>query len=1032
MDFETYTYRTKIQIGEKEIDRLWTLRKNTQDEFIVKEVYEDNCYKLPDDLSGKVIVDIGANIGAFAAACVDRGSKAIYCFDPFVSPATKLFPACVILEPYIVGNRATGRVSVSSLEKSDEGIYFTGGFNTFGKNDGTNETKVTISIESIVSDIQITFPDLPIWIKLDCEGSEYEILSSDLPWERIERIFGECHTLIDDKLSRDTAPIENGRFPIEPNILSLVGRLESVGYKVKIVPNGDDRHLHLFWAESKKAIFERVVDRSPANERDAERLRMLRDKDTIQPDSEYGFYDTHGSLGSISKAMEYVENLDVEGMTKEIEKHNPWIAERVEREKENIYNKNEAAKRTIKTVCILTPFRNARKYLPLYFRQLTSLRDLLSKNGYSLRLVAAEGDSLDGTRERIIELNDVSLTMVDTTHGHMKWGSVEDPVRMRVMSEVMNKALDQVKESDDIVVWIMSDLEWKAETVLGLIDDLIADSETPYDIGIHAPFVYADKNRNYFWDTWAYRAGGKRFSIAKPFHSWLEEGSFFLDSAGTCLVMLGEVARKARASDNEAVSFCREVEKLGYKIVFNGNREVFHAPKLSCSILWISDAVCISGFSRVAHSLFPLLSEAGFDLEIIAQNYCGTPHNFPYLIWPANVNGDDSSGTLRMQNLLWSNRDKYDAIVVLDDPWNVPRIVKGIEAIKELDKDFSTPPVIAWVTVDGENTNQKDLYGTFPVPVTTFGLLEIQDMIFGNNIPVVPFGVDSLIFRSLDKLECRKLTCGDGLIIPYDSFIVGTVSSNQLRKNLHLVIESFSEWTHRYNRSDAYLYLCLGKEDSQTGCDIDSLARYYDLRGKVITNRSLLSDEMLAKVYNSFDVFISLSNEGFGLCALEAMSCGVPCVLADWSGYSSWVPNDAAIKIPCSHTQLTAPLNSLAYVVGGVADKSKVVMALQRLYMWPEMKEKLSVRGKEVAAEFTWKRTGDKLIDVLERVIEREAIQREEPENSRVFRCSYCNKETEQIIFSEGDLNECYECNSKLDKAEAEIEEWNSLPGAPF
>lgn len=1014
MEFETYIYRTKVQIGEREVGRLWTLRKDTQDEFIVKEVYEGNCYRLPDDLSGKIIVDIGANIGAFAAACVDRGAYVVWSYDPQVELATKLFPNRVVRTPAaIVGDGGPNHVYCSAPDKYYE-TTLTGGLNTFYPDPQRLAKALSISsvLKEILGDGEKTCP-CSIWLKLDCEGSEYEILASDLPWDRIERIFGECHTLIDGKLSRDTAPIENGRFPIPPSFISLEVRLRNCGYSVEWEQNPDDKHLSLFWATYREGLFEKIVDRSLANKHDAGRLQMVRrpdglksgsieDENVIQPESEHAapYDDAVERFNQIvtDQAKETSEKIDQ--MINSVED-----AERARLERSNWkppipkWNEKDGwinAPRGVKTVCVLTPFRNARRYLPLYFRQLTSLRDLLSQNNYYLRLVAAEGDSLDGTHDRIIELaneHNIPLTMVDTTHGHMKWGSVEDPVRMRVMSEVMNKALDEVKESDDIVVWIMSDLEWEAETILGLINDLIADSETPYNIGIHAPFVYADKNRNYFWDTWAYRAGEKRFSNTKPFHSWLEEGSFFLDSAGTCLVMLAEVARKAKASDNEAVSFCREVDRLGYRILFNGNREVFHAPKLSYSILWISDAVCISGFSRVAHSLFSLLSEAGFDLEIIAQNYHGTPHNFPYLIWPANVNGEDHSGTLRMQNLLWANRDKYDAIVVLDDPWNVPRITRGLANVSELiwkeegNKNFTPPPVISWVTVDGKNVRGIDLVGTHVISVTEFGKIELglSEQVteitydyagWAEQISVVPFGVDSSIFALLDKLECRKLTCGDGKIVPYDSFIVGTVSNNQLRKNLHLVIESFSEWVHRYGRSDAYLYLCVGKE-SDTGYDVESLVRYYDLRSKVIVNRSALPDEILAKVYNSFDVFISLSNEGFGLCALEAMSCGIPSILTDWSGYSSWVPSDCAIKIPCSHTQLTAPLNSPAYVIGGVANKSKVVVALQKLYTFSEMRAKLSVKGRELAKGFSWKNAGDKLINVIERVIEREAIKGE-------------------------------------------------------
>lgn len=1034
MEFETYSYRTKVHIGEREVDRLWTLRKNTQDEFIVKEVYEENCYRLPDDLSGKVIVDIGANIGAFAAACVDRGVQIVWSYDPQAELATKLFPNQVVRTPAaIVGNGGPNHVYCSTLDKHNETIL-TGGLNTFYLDPQRLAKALHISdvLKEILGDTDTLSDydyssDKDIWIKLDCEGSEYEILASDLPWSRIERIFGECHTLIDGKLSRDAAPIENGRFPIAPpNIETILNRLLSVGYhKVRVEPNTDDPHLHLFWAENwrenpnKEEVRIFCDDGSNEPKRDVAYSAEIRE--IARSDKEYaGPYDTHGSLGSISKAMEYAEQIEkmnqivssqaketsekIDQMTSSVEE-----AERARLERSNWkpaipeWDKEEGwinAPRGVKTVCVLTPFRNARKYLRLYFAQLVSLQDLLVRNGYSLRLVAAEGDSLDGTRERIVELSEsfhTPLTMVDTTHGHMKWGSVEDPVRMKVMSDVMNKALDEVKESDSIVVWIMSDLEWSASDIFSLIKS--AETEN-MNCQIFAPVVYSLPNQSVFYDTWAFRGfNGQRFRSVYPWHpDLIGEGLHQISSAGTCLVMKGQIARDCRATDQEAVSFCENSSYKGYSIAIDLGVSVVHAPKQTYSILWISDAVCISGFSRVAHSLFPLLSESGFDLEIIAQNYYGTPHNFPYLIWPANVNGEDPSGTLRMQNFLWANRKKYDAVVVLDDPWNVPRVTRGVQNVtklireeeKSLDKKnlYNLPPIISWVTVDGKNVDGRFVDEiSHTISVTEFGASELirhryeirerrADAFLSPNLSVVPFGVDSSIFKPLDKLECRKLTCGDGSTVPYDSFIVGTVSNNQLRKNLHLVIESFSEWVHRYGRLDAYLYLCLGKE-SETGCDVESLVRYYDLRNKVIVNRSALPDEILAKVYNSFDLFISLSSEGFGLCALEAMACSVPCVLSNWSGYSSWVPNDAAIKIPCSHTQLTAPLNSQAYVIGGVADKGRVVSELQKLYTFSEMREKLSVRGREVASEFSWKNTADKLVNVLERVIEREAIKDE-------------------------------------------------------
>lgn len=932
---ETYKYWTQVEIGGVPVSRLWTLRRNTQDEFIVKEVYEQNCYKLPDSLIGKVIIDIGANIGAFAAACADRGSSAVYCYDPCLEISTKLFPLPVSLHTRaVVGDKGPERVSL--LEGGFNGdTHLTGGVNTFGVGDNGKSARA-VRISDVVNTVLDRFGSdsepKQIWLKLDCEGREYDILSSDLPWDKIERIFGECHTLIDGKLSKNTPSIESEEFPIEPNHNAIFDRLSSVGYgTIKMDANPDDEHLHLFWAEdwmTPEDRLKRALEDGKIREFQSEVLKMVE--------------ESHGK---------------VEGY---------------------------------KSVVVLTPFRNARKYLPLYFKQLFGLRDLLRDNGYSLRLVAAEGDSLDGTRERIVDLareSNIPLTLVDTTHGGMKWGSVEDPVRMRVMSEVMNKALDEVQEWDHIAVWIMSDLEWEPQNILNLID------WTEEEQRIFAPMVFvADTNPRMFYDTWAFRdVGGKRFSPFPPYYSYYSasEGCQFIDSAGSCLIIPAHIARMCRAFKEEAVSFCRNAKTEGFEIVIDTGTVIYHAPRQKGTILWISDAVCISGFSRVAHAMFPILSEAGYDLEIVAINYWGNPHNFPYTIWPASMEGQDPSGTYRLQSLLWHNRGKYDAIICLDDPWNVPRITAAIDQIKRKDEEFIAPPVIAWVTVDGENIKGEDLNGSHVVTCTGFGsaTVLIGDFDGSAGVPaVVPFGVDTSVFHPFDKQESRSLAASE---VPEDAFIVGVVANNQLRKNIYLTLECFSIWRDRTftprerkeGSDNAYLYLCLGP-DNNSGCDIQSLVRYFDLQGRVIINSHLLSDPLLARVYNSFDVYLSLSlGEGFGLTALEAMACGIPCVVTAWSGYGSWIKDGTAIKVPCSHTQLTAPLNAPAYVIGGVADKERAVEALTRLYSMPDLREKLSERGIKLAQQMTWKETGDRLIKVIENVInsferqeEREAI----------------------------------------------------------
>lgn len=628
-----------------------------------------------------------------------------------------------------------------------------------------------------------------------------------------------------------------------------------------------------------------------------------------------------------------------------------------------------------KTVCILTPFRNARGYLSLYFSQMVSLQEALKVEGFSMRIVAAEGDSLDGTRERLLELSkthNINLSVVDTTHGHMRWASVEDPVRLKVMSDVMNKALDQVKESDNIVVWIMSDLKWETHNLLWLIKCADQDREKGF---IYTPMAMLSEE--IFYDTWAYRALGKRFSPTHPYYEYYSEseGCQFIDSAGTCLVMPSQIALHCRADKDEAVSFCQDADSKGYRVVLDTEFKFYHAPIPRKRLLWISDAVCMSGFSRVAHAMFPLLAEAGYDLDIIATNYWGEPHNYPYRIYPATVQGEDISGNLRVKYLVYAAQMEgkpYDLIVKLDDPWNFQGLKNALGQLEEK-YQVPSPPVLAWVTVDGENIKGEEIDFIKRIACSSeFGASEVvrhryesNNAMVSPNISVVPFGVDTSIFKPLDKAESRSLVSSSE--IPIDCFIVGTVGANQHRKRLDLVLSYFSAWIDQYNVNDAYLYLCVGREDPTTGCDIKSLVKFYGLQSRVILNTELLSDQALAHVYSAFDVFISLPlGEGFGLCALEAMACGVPCIVSNWAAYSTWVPEEVAYKIPCTSTAMSSPLNAKSYVVGGVADKEETVGALQKLYMYPELRESMGRSGVEFAARMSWKEAGNMLLKEME------------------------------------------------------------------
>jgi len=230
-------------------------RPNTQDDFIIKEVFENNCYNLPHDMDGIVVLDIGANIGAFTGACIDRGVAYVISLEPEDANFHRLYRNCkqngwddCWLRKLAVTDY-DGQTMLSEVVQIGD-IKFTGGYTCIAAN-GKGYPVKCISILSLLEQIK----DSPrIWIKLDCEGAEYSIvnkLSFAHPelLKRVERIFGEVHEIRDGKLS-SVGP-EISHLASLPTHGELVQSLETLGYNTSLYPNNTDSSLALFFAERK-------------------------------------------------------------------------------------------------------------------------------------------------------------------------------------------------------------------------------------------------------------------------------------------------------------------------------------------------------------------------------------------------------------------------------------------------------------------------------------------------------------------------------------------------------------------------------------------------------------------------------------------------------------------------------------------------------------------------------------------------------------------------------------------------------------
>lgn len=228
-------------------------------------------------------------------------------------------------------------------------------------------------------------------------------------------------------------------------------------------------------------------------------------------------------------------------------------------------------------IVIASIFRDSASYIDRYVSQAAALRDALAARGDSLRGVWGEGDSNDRTATILAEKarkRALTFDLIDVSHGGPKFSSVNVEQRWRQISYCCNLVLHAIPDTADVVIYVESDLIWSAETMLHLIDTL-GDG-----IDVVSPMSMANgETPPRFYDTYGHRASGINFEPFAPFHPGLTEGKLLrLDSAGSCLVLRGDVARLARFDPPQdgIVGFGKDIDKHGYELWLDPTQSVWH------------------------------------------------------------------------------------------------------------------------------------------------------------------------------------------------------------------------------------------------------------------------------------------------------------------------------------------------------------------------------------------------------------------------------------------------------------------------
>ena len=164
----------------------WEFNEPYLSKIINQEIFTDNIYqKYSKVQEGDIVVDIGANVGAFSYLALKKNIKHLYSIEP----SRLLLPTLiknigesnkVDIVNYRIGNYEEDKVV---LQKDD-------GINIY---DNANSTFDTITFTNFIEKYKIKKID---FLKCDCEGGEYSVFTEgNFNWiyNNVKKIAGEFH-----------------------------------------------------------------------------------------------------------------------------------------------------------------------------------------------------------------------------------------------------------------------------------------------------------------------------------------------------------------------------------------------------------------------------------------------------------------------------------------------------------------------------------------------------------------------------------------------------------------------------------------------------------------------------------------------------------------------------------------------------------------------------------------------------------------------------------------------------------------------
>lgn len=224
----------------------------------------------------------------------------------------------------------------------------------------------------------------------------------------------------------------------------------------------------------------------------------------------------------------------------------------------------------------------------------------------------------------------------------------------------------------------------------------------------------------------------------------------------------------------------------------------------------------------------------------------------------------------------------------------------------------------------------------------------------GINSVVIPHGVDTGIYKPLDREKCRE-----AFNMPKDAFIIGIVGANADKEDRKAFTQMFRAVEEMLQNNpdigDVRLFVHANPVDPR-GLQLIRLAQRHNLLNitrfsEPLSFTASIPEEQMAMLYNSFDILLHTSRrEGFGLCILESMACGTPVIATNFSSMPELVEGHGWL-VDILPELIETPI----FGYTAIPSYKSIVKALEDAYYHPEKIEKYGKESRKFALDYDWK-----------------------------------------------------------------------------